>query len=454
MHPKPFMRMENGLSLLQQTLQRAQALPGVEYVLTVTNRDFFFQTEDHYRGVARVGLQLDYLLEPVARNTAAAVAAAALEAEARWGADVFLLVLPADHVVRKPEGLAKAVAQALALAVKGFLVTFGIAPTSPETGFGYIAQDQSAPLGENAWKIARFVEKPAPALAEQFLAEGLHTWNSGMFCFTAGSVLREFRAHAPNLLEAVAACNAVSSRREDPSGGFMLSLEEARFAAVANISFDCAVMEHTAYGAVIPCDPGWSDIGSWTAWAAQQEPDAQGNVVQGQALLHDVSDCYIQSDSRMVAALGVDNLIVVDSPDALLVAHRTRAQEVRHLVARLAAAGHESARLHRTVHRPWGTYTVLEEGPRFKIKRLVVRPGASLSLQMHHHRNEHWIVVSGMARVINGEQEMFVSTNESTYIPAGHRHRLSNPGKLELVMIEVQSGDYLGEDDILRFDVS
>lgn len=441
-HPKPFIRLSDGQSLLQKAFLRAARLPGASEVLTVTNRELVFKTDDEFREVNAAGLATSYILEPFGRNTAAAIAAAALRVSKAHGPDAILLILPADHLIADEAAFAQAVAQAAAHAAKGKLATFGIRPTTPETGYGYIEANGS--------EVVRFVEKPDRATAEGYVKSGRFLWNSGMFCFSAGVMLEEMRAHAPEVLAATEACLA-RSRVAQGKGFEQLELDGATFKQVPEDSIDYAVMEKSRRVAVVPCSIGWSDIGSWTALAELADADAQGNRVEGEALLHESSNCYIRSGDRMVGAVGVDNLLIIDTPDALLVAGKERAQDVRHLYAALKGRGHETYRVHRTVHRPWGTYAVLEEGPRFKIKRIVVKPGASLSLQMHHHRSEHWIVVSGMAKVVNGDNEFLVATNQSTYIPAGHRHRLENPGVLELVMIEVQSGEYLGEDDIVRF---
>jgi mannose-1-phosphate guanylyltransferase len=297
------------------------------------------------------------------------------------------------------------------------------------------------------YRAKRFIEKPDRARAEQFLKQGRFLWNSGMFCFQVGAILRELAVHAPDVLDAARQCwSAVPKER---SGNFV-ELPAELFARAPNVSIDVAVMEKSARVAVVRSDIGWTDVGSWEAVSRLLEPDAAGNRTSGEALVIDASDNFILSEDRLVAALGVSHLMVVDTADALLVAPKDRAQDVKRVVEALKAKGHESARLHRTVARPWGTYTVLEEGPRFKIKRIVVKPGASLSLQMHHHRSEHWVVVRGTAKVSNNEREHLIYTDQSTYIPAGNRHRLENPGKVELVLIEVQSGDYVGEDDIVR----
>jgi mannose-1-phosphate guanylyltransferase/mannose-6-phosphate isomerase len=446
LHPKPFIRLADGQSLLQKAWLRGVTLADVAETLTVTNRELVFKTEDEYREVAGVqykDLANGFILEPFGRNTAPAIAAAALQVSASHGDDALLLVLAADHLITDQPAFAQAVAKATSLAAQGKLVTFGIRPETPETGYGYIEADGNT--------VVRFVEKPSLEVARQYVESGNYLWNSGMFCFSAGTMLREMQLHCPDILAATRAC-LDQSRRVQGKGRTQIELDPETFGRVPDDSIDYAVMEKSRNVAVVPCNIGWSDIGSWNAVGELTAPDAHGNRIAGEVMLHDVSNCYIQGSQRIVAAIGVDNLVVIDTPDALLVADRSRAQDVKLLFARLKAAGHETHRLHTTVHRPWGTYTVLEEGPRFKIKRIVVKPGGRLSLQMHHHRSEHWVVVSGMAKVVNGEQELFINTDESTYIPAGHKHRLENPGVVDLVMIEVQSGEYLGEDDIVRFE--
>lgn len=446
LHPKPFMRLADGQSLLQKAWLRGVALPDVAEVVTVTNRELFFKTEDEYRevaGLAPKGMTNSFILEPFGRNTAPAIAAAALQVAAAHGDDALMLVLAADHLISDQAAFAVAVAQAMELARQGKLVTFGIQPLAPETGYGYIEAEGST--------VLRFVEKPNLEKAGEYLATGRYLWNSGMFCFAAGAMLREMAQHCPAILAATRACVEQASKATG-KGFTQIELTPDTFGQVPDDSIDYAVMEKSHHVAVVPCSIGWSDIGSWDAVGDLAEPDGNGNRIEGEVQLHDVNNCYIQSNARMVGAVGISNLIIVDTPDALLVVDRSRAQDVKHLYASLKSHGHEAHKLHRTVHRPWGTYTVLEESKGFKIKRIEVKPGASLSLQMHHHRSEHWIVVSGMAKVVNGDRELFVHTNESTYIPAGHKHRLENPGLLNLVMIEVQSGEYLGEDDIVRFE--
>ena len=443
LHPKPFIRLADGMSLLHRAFMRAARFPGVREVLTVTNRELFFKTKDEFAEVNDAGVATSYILEPFGRSTAAAVAAAALRVAATHGDSAILLVLPADHLIADEDAFGEAVARAIELARQGRLVTFGIRPERPETGYGYIEAKGN--------DVVRFVEKPTPEVAKEYVESGRFLWNSGMFCFTAGTLLAEMRAHCPGVLDGVRAC-LERSKLTSGAGLTQVELDSDSFAKVEEISIDYALMERSRNIAVVPCTIGWSDIGSWSAIGDLAEADTQGNRLEARVVLHEVSDCYIRGEGRLIGAVGVTNLVIVDTPDALLVADRSRAQDVRHLYNRLKDRGDEAHKVHRTVHRPWGTYTVLEEGSGFKIKRIEVKPGASLSLQMHHRRSEHWIVVSGTATVVNGERELVIRTNESTFIPARNKHRLANTTPDPLVIIEVQSGDYLGEDDIVRFD--
>ncbi len=449
-HPKPFLTLPDGENLLQKSLRRAAAIPDVQEILTVTNRDYYFQTRDAYDAVdSREGhRQLRYLLEPVGRNTAPAIAAAAWELQESFGPDTILLVLPADHLVQDLPSFLAAVEKARELAQAGYLVTFGITPGWPETGYGYIEAGEVLTAADSilGHRVQRFVEKPDLARAQSFLDAGGYSWNSGMFCFRAGTFLEELGNHQPALSHALGQVLSHGRRQDD-----YLELPPS-FAQLPDISVDYAVMEPTQRAAVVAGDFGWSDIGSWSAFGGLLETDAQGNQIIGEVVLEDARGCIVHTSERLAALLGVEDLVIIDTPDALLIARKDRDQEVKKIVAELKRRGHESHALHRTVHRPWGTYTVLEEGPRFKIKRILVKPGAALSLQMHHHRSEHWIVVSGTAKIVNGDEERLIRTNESTYIPAGTPHRLINPGVIDLVMIEVQSGEYLGEDDIVRFE--
>lgn len=447
--PKPFMRLPDGQSLLQKTFLRAARLPEVAQILTVTNRELLFSSLDDYREVNDRQLQLDFLLEPCGRNTAPAIAVAALYAKQHYGEKSQLLILPADHLIQDESAFAVAVEHAQHLAAQGYLVTFGIQPTRAETGYGYI--ESGSVLGVDGLQVKRFVEKPDAVTAEQYLQSGQYLWNAGMFCLQVDTLLQELETHAPAVLEtAQQSLQAAPVMRSAQCS--QCELPQTQFSQAPDISIDYALMEPSSRVAVVPCDIGWNDIGSWQTLRELLPNDEHGNQLRGDVVLHDVNRCYIDSPDRLVGAVGVNDLIVIDTPDALLIANAERSQDVKYIAQALKLRGHEAYRLHRTVGRPWGTYTVLEDGPRFKIKRIVVRPGASLSLQMHHHRSEHWIVVSGMARVVNGEQDFLLDTNQSTFIPAGHCHRLSNPGVIDLVMIEVQSGEYLGEDDIVRFE--
>lgn len=467
MHPKPFIRLKDGESFLQKTFIRAMDLPDVAEVLTVTNRELFFMTEDDYRGIAdsrlpdnHRALPLSYILEPIGRNTAPAIASAALLVAEKYGPKALMLVLAADHLIADNEAFKKAVVRATELASTGKLVTFGIRPTAPETGFGYIEAAK-----DNPEKVMAFVEKPNLEKAREYVDSGRYYWNSGMFCFQAGALLDELTKCHPQMAKSVKACMAAVQKIESVNKGAnkgvgkettrhitQIELPLAEFSQVPEDSIDFAVMEKSANIAVVPCDIGWSDIGSWNALGDLTGADDNGNRIVGEVMVQNATGCTIHASDRLIGAVGVSNLVIVDTADALLVADKSQTQAVKQIYSALKKQDHPTHKHHRTVHRPWGTYTVLEEGDGFKIKRIVVKPKASLSLQMHHHRSEHWIVVSGMAKVTNGEREIWVNTNESTYIPAGNKHRLENPGILDLVMIEVQSGKYLGEDDIVRFE--
>ena len=448
--PKPFMQVKDGMTLLQSTLLRSAAVADAGEIMLVTNRDYYFQSREQLEGLeARLGgAKGSFLLEPVGRNTTAAIAMSAFAAAERHGPGTLLLVLPADHLVEDQPAFEQAVAAARPAAEAGDFVTFGIMPTGPETGYGYIEC-------AGAWKqgvvgaVKRFVEKPDFEKAKAFIESGSYLWNSGMFCFRADAILAGIERHAPEIFQKTKESWQLS---RGTGVADAVDIEDEVFSKVPAISIDYAVMEKADNVKVIPSDFAWSDIGSWRSISELVPPDGHGNKVVGEAVLVESSNTYIQGEGRMIAAVGVENLIVVDTPDALLVGHRDKMQLVKDVVERLRIDGHESAKWHRTVHRPWGTYTVLEEGPHFKMKSIVVKPGASLSLQLHKHRSEHWVVISGTAVVVNGEQSLTLHKDQSTYIPAGHKHRLSNPGDVDLLIIEVQTGDYLGEDDIVRFD--
>lgn len=449
-HPKPFMPLPDGQNLIQKTFIRAAALDDVIEILTVTNRELLFKTEDEYHRVGCMTADSSFILEPFGRNTAAAVAAAALQVNNIHGPDAQILVLAADHLISDQSAFGEAVKKARILAAEGWLVTFGIRPEYPEAGFGYV-EAEGHTLLNGAFKVHRFVEKPDLATAKKYISAGNYYWNSGIFCFRVGSLLEELQVHAPKVLEAVHA-TMEHSRLSENGKHRCLKLNTEYFAKVPDISIDYALMERSNKVATVPCDIGWSDIGSWNAMSELTKVDNDGNRCEGEVLTYGARNNYVQSGERLTALVGVEGLVVVDTPDAILVAHKDSVQDVKHIVSQLKKNGHDAHLIHRTVHRPWGTYTTLEEGERFKIKRIVVKPKASLSLQMHHHRSEHWIVVNGMAHVVNDQREFMLNTNESTFISAGHKHRLENPGVIDLVLIEVQSGDYLGEDDIVRFE--
>jgi mannose-1-phosphate guanylyltransferase / mannose-6-phosphate isomerase len=443
--PKPFMVVGGEQTLLEQTIRRGLECAGVAAnYLVVTNQEYQFKTAAEMGRAqdagAVTGIQV---LEPQGRNTAPAIALAAKIAIEQFGKDAILLVLPADHLIADVEAFREDVKLAYDQAKQGHLVTFGIPPTSPETGYGYL-EVTSAKRGAAA-EVLRFVEKPNGAKAQEFLTSGRFLWNSGMFCFSAHRLLNEIERLSPEIMSAL---GPVFESSKSQNG--TLAFDPKAFAQFPSISIDYAVMEKAKQVKVIPANFDWSDIGSWKSVSETYAADVAGNTVSGSAILVDCANTHVQSDNRMIAVVGLENVVVVDTADAVLVVDKNRAQDVKEVVARLKASGHESALLHSTVHRPWGTYTTLQEGPRFKIKRIVVVPGGSLSLQMHHHRSEHWVVVSGTAKVTNGSQTLILSPNQSTYIPVGVVHRLENPGILEVVLIEVQCGDYLGEDDIVR----
>ncbi|MDW7710724.1 MAG: mannose-1-phosphate guanylyltransferase/mannose-6-phosphate isomerase [Deferrisomatales bacterium] len=439
--PKQFLPLLGERSLLQDTVERVRPLVGDD-LWVVGAEEGRYLVADQLR---ELGLdpQGRVLSEPVGRNTAPAMGLAALASEP----DDVLLVLPSDHAIRDREAFRAAARAAEAVARAGYLVTFGVTPSRPETGFGYIRLGDSLPGFEGFRAAARFVEKPDRATAEGYVAEGGYVWNSGMFCLTARTLLEELAEHAPVLREGLEELRPYLAAGE--------AVPADRYAALPRISVDYAVMERSARVAVLPVDPGWSDLGSFAALLDLLPADADGNAVRlapgGKDVLVESRGSLAWAGNKVVALVGMEDTLVVDTPDALLVCDRSRAQEVGRVVDTLRAAGREEAALHRTVHRPWGSYTVLEQGPGYKIKRIRVEPGAKLSLQLHHHRSEHWVVVSGTARVTRGRESLLVRTGESTFLPVTIPHRLENPGNLPLQIIEVQIGDYLGEDDILRF---
>ena len=442
-NPKPFIRLSNGKSLLQSAYLRATQLAGSNSVITVTNSSFLYRTQEEFGEIKGTDSFVTYILEPFGRNTAPAIAAAALQALNDHGPDAVLLVLAADHLISKTDEFENAVKKAVELAHADKLVTFGIEPHTPETGYGYIEAEGS--------KVIRFVEKPSRELAQSYLESGKFLWNSGIFCFKGSTLLNEMSMYCPEILSGVQECiNNAKFTKSESCDQILINSDD--FTNIPDISIDYAVMEKSKHVAVVQCNIGWSDLGSWLSLTEHQNTDSNGNQIKGDVALHNTYNCIIQSPDRLIATLGIENLIIIDTPDALLVANKASAQDVKHIYSQLKEKSHSSYKLHRTVHRPWGSYSVLEEGDGFKLKRIEVKPGASLSLQMHKHRSEHWVVVSGEAKVINGSREIDIQTNESTYIEAGHQHRLTNPGTETCVLIEVQTGSYLGEDDIVRLD--
>jgi len=453
LYPKQLLPLVGKSTMLQETVARLSGVPDVSGPVVVCNDSHRFTVAEQLRefGVPARAI----LLEPVGRNTAPAVAVAALVALGRQTPsaptamsmaeeDPVLLVLPADHVIRDVPAFQAAVAAGRQAAEAGRLVTFGVVPTRPETGYGYIRR---AAGNGPAYPVERFVEKPDLATAEEYVRSGEYYWNSGMFMFRARVYLEELARHAPQMRAASEAAVAAATRDLD-----FTRLPAAEFGACPSDSIDYAVMEKTDAAVVVPLDAGWSDVGSWSALADALPTDAQGNVTAGDVIVEATKGCYLHATSRLIAAVGLEDHVVVETKDAVLVAPRGRVQDVKALVAQLKAQGRYETSLHREVFRPWGSYDSIDQGDRFQVKRLVVKPGASMSLQLHHHRAEHWIVVSGTARITRGEETFLLGENESTFIPMGTRHRIENPGKVTLHIIEVQSGSYLGEDDIVRFE--
>ena len=453
-YPKQLLPLIGTDSLLQATARRVDGIEGATLAapMVVCNEEYRFVIAEQLRVMGKPGT---VLLEPSGRNTAPALTLAA-HAAIQGGADPVLLVMPADHVILDIRAFQEAVGQGARLAQQGAVVTFGITPDTPETGYGYI--QSGAPYGtEYAKRISRFVEKPDLKTAQSYLDEGTYSWNSGLFMMKASVWLAAVSVCRPDIAQA---CET-AWQQGTTDGEFMRVGQEA-FGQCPSDSIDYAVMERITgsaqadaglpTGVVIPLSAGWSDVGAWDALWNVLPKDGDGNVAQGDVLMQDSRNTLALSEGRLIACVGVDNLIVVETADAILVAHKDKTQDVKKIVDRLKQAGRSEGRTHRKVFRPWGWYDSVDAGERFQVKRIVVKPGAALSLQMHHHRAEHWIVVSGTAKVTQGDKTFLVTENESTYIPLGTTHRLENPGKVALEMIEVQSGSYLGEDDIVRFE--
>ena len=441
--PKQLWPLVSERTMLQETVLRAVG-PGFAPPVVVCNQEHRFLIAEQLRDVGFGNAQV--LLEPVGRNSAPAIAVAALLV-AETDPSAVLWMMAADSAITKVDALALALSHAVGAARAGQVVTFGMKPTRPETGYGYIEIGDDLPGLDGVHRIARFVEKPDAARASALVADGRHLWNSGMYVFTVETVLEELQAHAPAVL--AAARRAIEHRTEDLD---FLRLDAEAFRAAPDISIDYAIAERTERAAVVPADLGWSDVGSWDALWDVSPKDGLGNVAVGNALLEHAQNCYVRSDGIVTAVVGVQDVITVVTEDAVLVTHRDRAQDVKKVVERLRDAGRPEALAHNRAYRPWGFYETLIQGDRFQVKRIVVQPGQQLSLQKHYHRAEHWVVVAGTAVVTRDGEEVMVRENESIYLPLGTVHRLDNPGRIPLTLIEVQSGPYLGEDDIVRFE--
>ncbi len=437
--PKQFLALTSEQTMLQETLSRLHGVQASHPIVICNDAHRFLVAEQlRQQNIEHGGI----LLEPVGRNTAPAIALAALHA-LQSDADETLLVLAADHLIKDTGTFHQAIGKAQKLADAGYLVTFGIVPDAPHTGYGYIKAGQEL---ETGMAVAQFVEKPDMATAQTYVDSGNYLWNSGMFMFKASRFLEELEKYNPKMLEICK--KAIASESQDLD---FIRIDGDIFATCPDDSIDYAVMEKTAKAAMVPLDAGWSDVGSWSSLWETSAKDANGNAVIGDAILENVSNSYINAEERLISVIGLDNVVVVETKDAIMVAHKDKVQDIKNVVTRLKQEKRPEFEFHREVFRPWGSYDSIDQGARFQVKRITVKPGEKLSVQMHHHRAEHWIVVSGTASVTIGEETRMVTENESTYIPIGEVHALENPGKIPLELIEVQSGAYLGEDDIVRF---
>ena len=435
-HPKQFLRLHGEGTMLQATVKRLSGLD-IQASITICNEEHRFFVAEQLREIDKLG---SIILEPVGRNTAPAIALAALTAKD----DPLLLVLAADHVIQDEDAFREAVIRAIPFAEAGKLVTFGIVPNAPHTGYGYIKRGKD--LGEG-FEVDAFVEKPSSDVAQDYFSSGDYYWNSGMFLFRASNYLEELKKSRPDILEQCQ--GSVMDVKTDLD---FLRIDKDMFESCPAESVDYAVMEKTSHAVVVQMDAGWSDIGSWSSLWDISEKDGEGNSTHGDVILHNTHNSYVRTDDKLVAVIGVDDLVIVSTKDALMVAHKNSVQDVKMITEVLKFQARSEWLLSREVYRPWGKYDSIDSGERYQAKRITVKPGAKLSVQMHHHRAEHWVVVSGTARVTNGDKTFLLSENESTYIPVGVVHALENPGKVELELIEVQSGSYLGEDDIVRFE--
>ncbi len=445
-HPKPFMELVDGQTLVEKTWLRARSVAGKAPIVTVTSRDYYFYTRDLYAGLPGNCGNDRFLLEPMGRNTAPAIALAAMCIRDNVGKNANLLVMPADHLIRDQRNFEASVSEAVQLAEDGYLVTFGIHPTHVETGYGYIRRGDALSMS-GGYKVARFVEKPDEETAIKYLESGEYLWNSGMFCFQAGQYLDALHRFAPEIYTAVTRVWDATDQSQSP-----IEFPAGLFGECPSDSIDYAVMEKADNTAVVVSDFGWSDIGTWKAISELYESDDAGNRILGKAVMVGSTDCFVQAGDRIVAAVGVKDLVIVDTGDAVLVADRHHVQDVKQVVSQLSELKHKAVEFHRTVHRPWGSFTILEDAQDCKVKRLVIKPGQVLSLQLHHRRAEHWTVIQGVAKVRLGDEEFLLEANQSTFIPVETLHRLENPGDSDVHLIEVQTGDYFGEDDIERFE--
>ena len=435
-HPKQFLNLNGDDTMLQATVKRLHGLK-ISASITICNEEHRFFVAEQLREIDKLG---SIILEPIGKNTAPAIALAALATDD----NPLLLVLAADHVIQDEEAFTEAVNQAVPLAEAGKLVTFGIVPTEPHTGYGYIKRGDKR---DGAFSVQKFIEKPSSELAKEYTESGEYYWNSGMFLFKASRYLQELKKFRPDIYQA---CE--SAMLETQTDLDFLRVSKEKFAKCPSDSVDYAVMENTADAMVVAMDAGWSDIGSWSSLWEINDKDRNGNSISGDVVLHNSKGCYVRADDKLVAAVGVDDLVIVSTKDAVMVAQKDSAQDAKVIAQKLKTDKRSEWELHREVYRPWGKYDSLDFGDRYQVKRITVKPGAKLSVQMHHHRAEHWIIVSGTAKVTNGDKTFMLSENESTYIPIGVVHALENPGMVQLEIIEIQSGSYLGEDDIVRFE--
>lgn len=435
-HPKQFLALHGEDSMLQATVKRLSGL-NVQSSVTICNEEHRFFVAEQLREINKLG---SIILEPIGKNTAPAITIAAFSLRD----DPILLVLAADHVIQNEVKFTKAVTDAIPLAESGKLVTFGIVPKEPHTGYGYIKRGEEQGAG---FVVDKFVEKPSVEVAQEYVSSGEYYWNSGMFLFKASRFLEELKNFRPDIYQA---CKA-SMEETEPDLDF-LRINREKFAACPTESVDYAVMENTADAVVVPMDAGWSDIGSWSSLWGISKKDGNRNTTHGDVMLHNSKNSYVRTDGKLVAAIGVDDLVIVSTKDALMVAHKDSVQDAKIIAQQLKVKSRSEWEMHREVYRPWGKYDSIDHGERYQVKRITVKSGAKLSVQMHHHRSEHWIVVSGTAKVTNGTETFLLAENESTYIPVGTVHALENPGKVDLELIEVQTGSYLGEDDIVRLE--